>query len=102
MSRSSGAVSIWRTEGPAPAERFLAEMASLAEGLPRTEQSLAEQFRLGAISYLIYIDGLSRLDELRDDLVDTRLALLKARLELATLLADNKIFPIPPLNKEKS
>ncbi len=83
------------------ANTVLSEMAALAEGLPRTEQSLAEQFRLGAISYLIYIDGLSRLDELRADLVDTRLALLKARLELATLLADTQIFPIPFVNKEQ-
>ncbi len=83
------------------ANRVLSEMAALAEGLPRTEQSMAEQFRLGAISYLIYIDGLSRLDELRDDLVDTRLALLEARLELATLLADSEIFPIPSMTKEK-
>ncbi len=83
------------------ANTVLSEMAALAEGLPRTEQSLAEQFRLGAITYLIYIDGLSRLDELRADLVDTRLALLKARLELATLLADREIFPIPIVNKEQ-
>ena len=84
------------------ANTVLSEMAALAEGLPRTEQSLAEQFRLGAISYLIYIDGLSRLDELRDDLVDTRLALLEARLELATLLSDTEIFPIPSVNEEQS
>ena len=82
------------------ADTVLSEIATLAEDLPRTEQSLAEQFRLGAISYLIYVDGLARLDELRDSLVDTRLALLEARLELATLLADTEIFPIPSVNQE--
>ena len=82
------------------AGEVLAEMAALAGDLPRTERSLAEQFRLGAISYLVYIDGLSRLDQIRGDLVDTRLTLLKARLDLATLLADARIFPIPPVHEE--
>lgn len=82
------------------ADDFLAETAGLVVDLPRTEQSLAKQFQLGAISYLIYIDGLSRLDELREDLVETRLSLLAARLELAILLADHQIFPIPSVTKE--
>ncbi len=77
------------------AGRVLTDLADLADDLPRIERSLAEQFRLGAISYLVYIDGLSRLDETRRDLVDTRLTLLKARLDLATLLADPTLFPIP-------
>ena len=75
-------------------------MPALAADLPRTERSLAEQFRLGAISYLVYIDGLSRLDELRGDLVAARLTLLQARLDLATLLADSEIFPIPSALEE--
>ncbi len=82
------------------AGRLLSEMVALDADLPRTERSLAEQFRLGAISYLVYIDGLSRLDKMRGDLVDARLLLLKARLDLATLLADPRIFPIPPAREE--
>lgn len=84
------------------AEELLSELAAVADGLPRTERSLAEQFRLGAISYLVYIDGLSRLDELREDLVGARLTLLESRLDLATLLADAEIFPIPTVHEEAS
>ncbi len=79
-------------------EAMLEQLAPVAKDLANTELSLAEQFRLGAISYLVYIDGLSRLDELRSDLLESRLTLLKARLDLATLVADNTIFPIPSIH----
>lgn len=79
-------------------QTMLEQLVPVAESLAFTERSLAEQFRLGAITYLIYIDGLSRLDELRSDLLQTRLTMLKARLELATMLADDTFFPIPPID----
>ncbi len=57
--------------------------------------SLAEQFRLGAISYLAYIDGLSRFDRIVEETIDARRTLLLARLDLAVLLGDSSIFPLP-------
>lgn len=81
-------------------ETALATLETLAGDLPRIEHSLAEQFRLGAISYLVYLDGLERGDRLRADLIDARLALATARLTLATLLADSTLFPIPDLPEE--
>jgi outer membrane protein TolC len=59
------------------------------------ERSLADQFRLGAISYLVYIDGLTRLDEVLLQATASRLSLLSARLRAAALLDDPTIFPLP-------
>jgi len=64
------------------------------DGLPVAVHSLAEQFRLGAISYLAYIDGLSRFDRIVEEAIDARTTLLRARLELAVLLGDPTIFPL--------
>ena len=58
------------------------------------EHSLAEQFRLGAISYLVYIDGVARFDDIRLEAVEARRALLEARLDLAVLSSDAGCFPI--------
>lgn len=63
--------------------------------LPVVVHSLAEQFRLGAISYLAYIDGLSRFDRIVEETIDARRTLLQARLDLAVLLGDSTIFPLP-------
>ncbi len=63
--------------------------------LPVLVHSMAEQFRLGAISYLAYIDGLSRFDRIVEETIDARRTLLLARLELAVLLGDSTIFPLP-------
>lgn len=65
------------------------------DNLPTTVHSLAEQFRLGAISYLAYIDGLSRFDRIVEETIDARRMLLLARLDLAVLLGDASIFPLP-------
>lgn len=65
--------------------------------LPVTVHSLAEQFRLGAISYLAYIDGLSRFDRIVEETIDARRTLLQARLDLAIMLGDSTIFPLPDL-----
>ncbi len=76
----------------------LAEAEPVIEDLGRAEHSLSEQFRLGAISYLVYIDGLSRLDEVRTQVIGARLALLDARLELARVLGGNAVFPLPEVS----
>ena len=65
------------------------------DDLPVLVHSLAEQFRLGAISYLAYIDGLSRFDRIVEDTIDARRTLLQARLDLAVLFGDSTIFPLP-------
>jgi outer membrane protein TolC len=73
----------------------LRETESVRERLPRTERSLNEQFRLGAISYLVFIDGLARLDDLRLRRIRAYETLLSARLELAMVLGDPSLFPLP-------
>jgi outer membrane protein TolC len=65
------------------------------DDLPVLVHSLAEQFRLGAISYLAYIDGLSRFDRIVEETIGARRTLLQARLDLAVLLGDSTIFPLP-------
>lgn len=78
----------------AAAERRLSALRPVLERLPAAEHSLAEQFRLGAISYLVYIDGLGRLDDLQLESIEARAELLQARLELALLLDDARPFPL--------
>jgi len=78
----------------------LEELAPVLERLPRTEHSLSEQFRLGAISYLVLIDGLGRLDDVRLEAIDARRRLLAARLELAVSLSDPSYFPLPATTQE--
>jgi outer membrane protein TolC len=83
LAAADGAASRLRVLEPALAE------------IPQIDHSLSEQFRLGAISYLGYIDGLSRFDRIVEEAIDARLTLLLARLELALLLGDPTIFPLP-------
>jgi outer membrane protein TolC len=75
------------------ASRLTALRTALAD-LEGIEHSLSEQFRLGAIRYLVYIDGLSRLDEVRLETISARGQLLRSRLELAALLGDGSVFPV--------
>jgi len=82
------------------AAQRLAETESVLERLPQTEFSLSEQFRLGAISYLVYIDGLDRLDDLRLQRIESYEALLLARLDLASVLGDSTRFPIPQIGAQ--
>lgn len=84
------------------AEAALESLESTAGRLPTTEHSLAEQFRLGAVSYVVYLDGLARLDEVRRALIETNHSLLTARLDLARLLGSDAYFPIPDLKEEGS
>jgi outer membrane protein TolC len=71
------------------------------EDLSFVDHSLGEQFRLGAISYLAYIDGLSRFDRIVEEAINARLSLLEARLELAVLLGDPSLFPMPVIDDEE-
>ena len=85
------------TETAQAAEAALESLRATADQSAASEHSLAEQFRLGAISYLVYLDGLSRLDEVRRGMIETRYTLLAARLELAQLLGTDTYFPMPSL-----
>lgn len=87
-------------EAEAAAQRLGALNTALVE-LDRIEHSLDEQFRLGAVSYLVYLDGLNRLDEVRLDAIEARQQLLMARLELAAILSDPSVFPVVTLNSEE-
>ncbi len=82
-------------ENEQEARALLAELAGLSERLPSIESSLLEQFRLGAVSYLVFLDGLSRLDDHRLQESRLRHDLLRYRLERAALLGDPSIFPFP-------
>ncbi len=77
------------------AEERLEGLEGLRAGQRDTERSLTEQFRLGTISYLVYFDALSRLDDIVLQNIDARRALLEARLELAVILCDLTLFPLP-------
>ncbi|UCF66283.1 MAG: TolC family protein [Acidobacteriota bacterium] len=69
--------------------------SAMIEKLNTSEHVLAEQFRLGASSYLEFLDGSARLDEVRLLHVDTLRSLLGARLDLAAITGDRNLFPLP-------
>jgi len=83
------------------ASRRLSTLATVLPDLPSIEYSLSQQFRLGAISYLAYLDGLTRLDDVRMEAVAARKDLLLARLELGSILADPSVFPLPTAEEEQ-
>lgn len=87
-------VSVALVSAEAAASR-LEDLGPVRGRLPASEHSLAEQFRLGAISYLAYLDGLARHDSILLEAVDATLELLAARLELAVTLDDPRWFPLP-------
>ncbi len=72
----------------------LSALGTVLEDLEQVEHSLAQQFRLGAIRYLVYIDGLSRLDDVRLEAIEARSQLLRSRLELAAIMGDGSLFPL--------
>lgn len=82
------------------ASEVLDELDEIEADLPSVEQSISERFRLGALAYLEYIDGLSRLDEVRVQAIDARRAVLRARLDLAVLTGDARLFPLPDPDQE--
>lgn len=79
----------------AGAERRLVALKPVLERLEQAEHSLSEQFRLGAQSYLVYLDGMARFDDLRMAGIAAREDLLQARLRLAASLGRADLFPIP-------
>jgi len=79
------------------AERTLDQLETVVEKMDDAEFSLAEQFRLGAISYLVYIHGIARFDDIWLEVLEARSALLRQRLVLAVITADARYFPIPEL-----
>jgi len=89
-----------RTEADAAGTR-LSALTTAVDGLERIESSLRQQFRLGVSSYLVHLDGLNRLDEVRLETIAAREQLLLARLELASILADPAVFPVPPSGEEE-
>lgn len=82
------------------AEAALEALAPSVAEAAAIEHSLSEQFRLGAISYLVYIDGFSRLDEVIRGAIEARHALLMARLEMAEISGFDGFFPLPELESE--
>jgi outer membrane protein TolC len=76
------------------AQSRLTTAASAVRSLPRIEEALFAQFRLGALTYLEYVYGTVRHDELLLTVIEARIDLLSARLQLSFLLDDPSIFPI--------
>jgi outer membrane protein TolC len=77
----------------AGAERRLETIAPTLKSLPRIEESLIAQFRLGVLTYLEYVYGMIRHDDLLLTAVDAHADLLSARLQLSYLLDDPSVFP---------
>ena len=80
------------------AEQRLIAISSTLKELPRIEKSLSAQFRLGALSYLEYVYGMVRHDDLLLTAIDARADLLRARLHLSYLLGDSSVFPTATLS----
>ena len=83
------------------AQSRLATVASAVKLLPRIEESLFAQFRLGVLTYLEYVYGTVRHDELLLTAIDAHIDLLAARLQLSYLLDDPSIFPTAALSTEE-
>jgi outer membrane protein TolC len=83
------------------AESRLRSIVPALEGLERIEESLFAQYRLGALSYLEYVYGVFRNDEVLLEAIEARTELLQARLELGYLLDDPSLFPIAALSMEE-
>lgn len=86
----------------ASASLGLRDVETVMERLPRTEFSLSEQFRLGAISYLVFLDGVARLDDIRLRQIELQGLAVRARIELSRLSGDNLYFPLPSPSEVKN
>jgi hypothetical protein len=75
------------------AEKRLVAAAPALKTLPKIEASLLAQFRLGGLTYLEYVYGLIRHDDLLLAVIDAHVELLSARLHLSYLLDDPSVFP---------
>jgi len=78
----------------------LATLSEVEDELADVQYSLDQQYRLGVISYLGYLDGVRRLDDVRVQAIIARHAELRARLELAVLTGDKSLFPLPDFDEE--
>ena len=67
-----------------------------SRGMAETEYSLNEQFRLGAISYLVFLDGVARLDDVRLRHIELQRLHVQSRIELGQLTGDSRYFPLFP------
>jgi outer membrane protein TolC len=83
------------------AEIRLETIASSLAALPQIEESLSAQFRLGVLSYVEFVFGTVRHDELRMMAVDVYADLLSARLHLNYLLDDPTVFPTAEISTEE-
>lgn len=79
----------------------LRSIAPALDGIGRIEESLFAQYRLGALSYLEYVYGVFRHDEVLLGAIDARTELLLARLDLGYLLDDPSLFPMAALSMEE-
>jgi outer membrane protein TolC len=70
--------------------------------LHQIERSLSAQYRLGTITYLEYVYGTTRHDDVLLEAIEARTRLATARLELALLLNDPDVFPIFTLETEEA
>jgi outer membrane protein TolC len=82
------------------ADEILNSMGDIETDLAEVEHSINERYRLGAVAYVEYIDGLSRLDEVRTQIIDARLAGSQARLALTVLTGKPGLFPLPEPDEE--
>jgi len=89
-SLSSARAALAVAEG---AEARLITVASAVRDLPRIEESLFAQFRLGALTYLEYVYGMVRHDDLLLTAINAHADLLLARLQLSYQLNDPSVFP---------
>ena len=78
---------------------MLERLGEIESELPAVEHSISERYRLGALAYLEYIDGLARLDEGRLQAIEARTEVLQSRLALALLTGDRSFFPLPDLDE---
>ena len=76
------------------ADEVLADLDAVESDLPAVEHSISERYRLGVTPYLEYIDGLARLDEVRMQAIEARLAALRSRLGAGG--ADRRPGAVPP------
>ena len=96
LSRARAALAV--AEG---AEARLITVASAVRDLPRIEESLFAQFRLGALTYLEYVYGMVRHDDLLLTAIDAHADLLLGRLQLSYQLNDPSVFPTAEISTEE-
>lgn len=84
------------------ARERLAAIGRIAGRLPLTERALAEQYRLGAISYVEYIDGLNRLDGVLLEEIAAHHDALAARVGLWSATGSAELLPVTARLEERA